>query len=103
MSGGTIGWRKLLASAKPRAGVPGLPEMLGLSWADAPIFIPRIFRDWRHRVAFCGICLHSRSAKDESVCAAQTVFRLVVMGAPSRIRTYAHGSGGRHLLPSLPA
>ena len=25
--------------------------------------------------------------------------RLVVMGAPSRIRTYAHGSGGRCSLP----
>ena len=80
MSGGTIGWRKLLASAKLRAGMPGLPEILGLSWADAPIFIPRIFRDWRHRVAFCGIWLHSRSAEGKGVCAAQMVFRLVVMG-----------------------
>ena len=39
-SGGTIGWRKLLARAKPPAGVPGLPDFRGLSWVNASIFIP---------------------------------------------------------------
>jgi hypothetical protein len=70
-------------------------DFRGLSWVNAPIFIPRIFREPRHWAAFCGIRLHCRSAEGKGVCAAQILFRLVVMGAPSRIRTYAHGSGGR--------
>ena len=48
-----------LASSPDRdAGDSCFPK---LSWADAAIFIPRIFRDWRHRVASGGIWLHSRS------------------------------------------
>ena len=80
MSGGSIGWRKLLASAKPSVGVPGLPDFRGLSCADAVIFIPRIFRDSRHRAASGGTWLHGRSAEGQSVCAAQAVFRLIMMG-----------------------
>jgi hypothetical protein len=63
------------------AGVPGLPDFRGVELADAVIFIPRIFRESRHGAAFGGTQLHSRSVEDQSVCAAQIVFRLVVMGA----------------------
>jgi hypothetical protein len=65
------------------AGVPGLPDFWGLGWADAVIFIPRIFRESRHGAAFGGTQLDSRSVEGQSVCAAQIVFRLVVVGAPA--------------------
>ncbi len=99
MSGGISGWRKLLASIKLSARVPGFRDFRGLSWADAVIFIPRIFRERRHRAAFCGIRLHSRSVTVQTVCAGQLAFHRVMMCAPSRIRTCAHGSGGRCSIP----
>ena len=74
--------------SKAYAGAGARPlrrlDFRGLSWVNAPIFIPCIFREPRHWAAFCGIWLHSRSAEGKGVCAAQMLFRLVVMGAPSR-------------------
>ena len=67
--------------------------------ASVLVSIEGIFRESRHGAAFGGTQPHSRSVEGRSVCAAQMVFRRVVMGAPSRIRTYAHGSGGRCSLP----
>ena len=81
MSGGTSGWRKLLASIKLSARVPGRRDFWGLSWVDAVIFIPRIFREPRHRVAFCGIRLHSRSVTVQIVCAGHLAFHLVTIYA----------------------
>src|SRR5271166_3776930 len=55
---GRLPW--LAWSPDRRAGASCFP---GLSWADAASFIPRIFRDSRHRAAFRGIWLHSRSTQ----------------------------------------
>ena len=59
VSAGTGRWRTSLASLEATCTETSLSRFL--SWADAPRFIPRIFRDWQHRAPSGGIRLHSRS------------------------------------------
>ncbi len=48
-------------------------------------------RSWR-LLSRLGISDHGRA---RSFCQLSAIFALFTVGAPSRIRTYAHGSGGR--------
>ena len=74
-----------------------------LTWVNDADLIPRIFREPRHRTASDSLWLHMRETDGQDVYADQVVFRLHRKSAPSRIRTYAHGSGGSWPTASLPA
>jgi hypothetical protein len=68
-------------------------------WADAVIFIPRIFRN---RDMGRLLAAHSCTAVQSKVrvfVQLRWCFAWLLRSAPSRIRTYAHGSGGRCSLP----
>ena len=70
-----------------------------LTWVNDADLIPRIFREPRHRAASDSLWLHMRETDGQDVYADQVVFRLRRKSAPSRIRTYAHGSGGQVAIP----
>jgi hypothetical protein len=56
---------------------------------------PRTGRSARHSAAPSGIRLHIHEDPGLSVSAGDGVFGHLMQGAPGRIRTCAHGSGGR--------
>jgi hypothetical protein len=67
----------------------------GLTCADTLTAVPRRFRKPRRQATYGGIWLHTRGEAGMPVAAGQRAIGLIGMGAPSRIRTCAHGSGDR--------
>jgi hypothetical protein len=78
MSGGSAEWTTLLVGADLRRSALGRSA-----------YVPGT----RHQAAFGGIRLHTPAVASRIICAGQKLFGQSVEGAPSRIRTCAHGSG----------
>jgi hypothetical protein len=72
----------------------GPRRLRGLTWDNARRSRPRFVHRPRHTPAPCGTCLHIREDPGLSVSAGDGVFGHLMLGAPGRIRTCAHGSGG---------
>lgn len=70
-----------------------------LTCGGAVKIITPSLRDHCHRAASGGIRLHIREDPALSVLAGGGVFRHFLGSAPGRIRTCAHGSGGRCSIP----
>lgn len=81
-------------------GRRALPE---LNRPDEPGAVPRMFREPRQMTASSGIRLHMIKIIDPAITTGQRPSGLVSEGAPSRIRTSAHGSGVRIRARLLPA
>jgi hypothetical protein len=73
--------------------VRGPSPFPGLTRGDASRSCPRIVHGPRHTVAQGGIRVHIREDPGLSVSAGDGVFGHLILGAPGRIRTCAHGSG----------
>jgi hypothetical protein len=65
----------------------------GFTCADAPRSRPQLVHGPRHKAASGGTALHKHEDPGLSVSAGDGVFGHLMLGAPGRIRTCAHGSG----------
>lgn len=85
----------------PSGANAGSRPFVDLTCGDASRSLPRLVHRPRHRhtAAPGGIRLHIHEDPILSVSAGDGVFGHLMLGAPGRIRTCAHGSGGRCSIP----